>query len=105
MKKQQQQSVTSLPQSPLEERHSRMIKYSIAMGTRLLCLAALLFVHEWYLMIALGVAAVVLPWLAVVIANTGANTPGTMNSPGGQLVALDQVPPTARQREFGGRPE
>jgi hypothetical protein len=102
--KHEQQSITSLPQSPLEERHSRMIKYSIAMGIRLLCLAALLFVHGWWI-ILLGVAAVVLPWFAVVIANTGANTPGTMNGPGGQIVPIDQVPPRPGQRETGGRPE
>ncbi|TQL53628.1 DUF3099 domain-containing protein [Subtercola boreus] len=100
----QQFSVTSLPQNPAEERHARMIRYSLAMGIRLLCLAGLLFVQGWWLLV-LGVAAVVLPWFAVVIANTGRNTPGTMQAPGGQIVPLGQVPLYTGGRETGGRPE
>ena len=104
MKHEQQQSITSLPQSPAEERHARMVRYSVAMGIRLLCLAGLLFVQGWWLLV-LGVAAVVLPWFAVVIANTGSNTPGTMQPPGGTMVPFGQPPLQRGGRETGGRPE
>jgi hypothetical protein len=66
------QSITSLPLSPDAERHSRMIKYSVAMGIRVLCLVSILFVPGWWAVIpALG--AIFLPYFAVVIANVGSN--------------------------------
>jgi Protein of unknown function (DUF3099) len=68
-KKTQAQSITTLPMSPDEERKSRMVKYSIAMGIRTLCVVSLLFVQGWWI-ILMVVAALVLPYLAVVIANT-----------------------------------
>ncbi|HWU57325.1 MAG TPA: DUF3099 domain-containing protein [Microbacteriaceae bacterium] len=70
-----QQSITSLPQAPDAERHSRMIKYSVAMGIRVLCLVSILFVHGWWIIIpALG--AVFLPYFAVVLANVGTGERG-----------------------------
>ncbi len=62
------QSITTLPLSPTEERHSRMVKYSIAMGIRTLCVVSLLFVQGWWIVVMV-VAALVLPYLAVVLAN------------------------------------
>lgn len=54
-----------------DTRH-RMIQYSITMGIRMVCLASLFLFDGWYKLIpALG--AVVLPWVAVMIANAGAN--------------------------------
>ena len=67
-KRTQAQSITSLPLSPTEERHSRMLKYSIAMGIRTLCVVSLLFVQGWWIVVMV-VAALVLPYLAVVVAN------------------------------------
>ena len=68
MNKRAQQSVTSLPRSAQDDRRSRMVKYSVAMGIRMVCILALLFVHGWWLLVA-GIGAVVLPYIAVVIAN------------------------------------
>ncbi|SDN25063.1 Protein of unknown function [Cryobacterium flavum] len=63
-----QQSITSLPASPEVERRNRMIKYSIAMGVRVICIVLMLFVQGWWLVIcALG--AILLPYFAVVVAN------------------------------------
>ena len=62
------QSITTLPLSPTEERRSRMLKYSIAMGIRTLCVVSLLFVQGWW-MVVMVIAALVLPYLAVVVAN------------------------------------
>lgn len=65
-----QQSITSLPASPDEERRSRMIKYSVAMIVRVVCFALIFFVPGWWRVLpALG--AIFLPYLAVVIANVG----------------------------------
>jgi uncharacterized protein YqgC (DUF456 family) len=62
-------SVTSLQDSPESERRARMLKYSSAMGIRLVCIGACFVVSGWWLLIpALG--AVFLPYVAVVAANT-----------------------------------
>jgi hypothetical protein len=67
-----QQSITNLPLSPDEERRRRMIKYSVAMGIRVLCIIAILFVPGWWAIIP-AIGAVFLPYFAVVIANVGAD--------------------------------
>ena len=69
MRKPPQQSVTSLPASPEEERRVRVIKYTIAMSVRLLCVILCFFVQGWWLVAAV-IGALVLPYVAVVIANT-----------------------------------
>ncbi|MDQ1556244.1 MAG: hypothetical protein QOI02_1246 [Actinomycetota bacterium] len=69
MKKQPVQSATSLPPSPDEERRGRMLMYSLAMGIRMLCVVAFFFLHGWWL-VAPIVGAIILPYIAVVIANT-----------------------------------
>ena len=66
--KKAQQSVTSLPASPDHERHVRMIKYSVAMGIRMVCIVLLLFVQGWWLILC-AAGAIFLPYFAVVIAN------------------------------------
>ncbi len=67
-----QQSITNLPLSPDEERRRRMIKYSVAMGIRVLCIISLLFVPGWWKVIP-AIGAVFLPYFAVVIANVGSD--------------------------------
>ncbi|PPH41203.1 hypothetical protein C5C86_08135, partial [Rathayibacter sp. AY1E4] len=64
------ETLTSLPPSPSAERRSRAIKYSIAMGIRMLCVICLLFAHGWWLLF-FAIGAVVLPYFAVVLANVG----------------------------------
>ncbi|TFD45626.1 DUF3099 domain-containing protein [Cryobacterium frigoriphilum] len=69
-----QQSITSLPLSPEEERRRRMIKYSLAMGVRVVCILLMLVAQGWWLLLcALG--AIVLPYVAVVIANVQVSPP------------------------------
>lgn len=68
MMKQQQQSITTLPLSPEEERRRRMIRYAVTMGIRMVCIVMLLFVQGWWLLVcALG--AILLPYFAVIAAN------------------------------------
>lgn len=77
-----QQSITSLPLSPEEDRRRRMIKYSVAMGIRVLCIVAMLFVHGWWLAI-FAAGAILLPYFAVVIANVHSDPRGaTVVRPG-----------------------
>ncbi|MEL4318365.1 DUF3099 domain-containing protein [Leifsonia sp. YIM 134122] len=64
----QPSSITSLPASPDAERRARVIKYSIMMSIRVLCVVALLFARgPWLWVFAAG--AIVLPYIAVVVAN------------------------------------
>lgn len=62
------QSVTSLGQSPEDERKARMIKYTIAMTVRVICLILGMVVQGW-LMWVMFAGAILLPYFAVVIAN------------------------------------
>ena len=65
----QPQSVTSIGVSPEEERRSRIIKYSVAQGVRVICIiVAVAGAGNWLTYVA-GFGAAVLPYFAVVIAN------------------------------------
>ncbi|NYG19967.1 hypothetical protein BJY17_000714 [Agromyces hippuratus] len=81
----QQQSITTLPPSPEAERRSRMIKYSIAMSIRVLCVIGLLFARGWWLAV-FAAGAIFLPYFAVVIANVqGSGRQRAVLRPGGLL--------------------
>ncbi|WP_052129076.1 DUF3099 domain-containing protein [Clavibacter michiganensis] len=80
-----QQSVTSLPRSPQEDRHARMVKYTIAMTIRMVCILSCLFLQGWWLAVA-AVGAVVLPYFAVILANVGGNQGTAVERPGGVVV-------------------
>jgi Protein of unknown function (DUF3099) len=69
MKKQPIQSATSLPPSPDAERRSRMIKYLVTMSIRIVCFIVAIFIHNWWALIPIT-GAVLLPYVAVVLANT-----------------------------------
>jgi hypothetical protein len=62
------QSVTSLGEAPEVERKRRMIRYTIAMTVRVLCLVFGMFAQGW-LMWVLFAGAILLPYFAVVLAN------------------------------------
>ncbi len=81
------QSITSLPRSPQDDRRARMIKYSLAMGIRMICLLSLLFVQGWWLFV-MAAGAILLPYVAVVLANVG-TAPGVgAETPSGREVAV-----------------
>lgn len=88
--------VTSMGTSPTADRAHRMRVYFIAMSVRVACVGSLAFVRGWWLLIV-GVAAVVLPYFAVLIANQAAHNPGgTPEVPTPREVA---APPTREPRE------
>ena len=64
----QVQSVTSIGVNPEQERKSRMIKYTISMTIRVICLILGMVVHGWLQWLFFA-AAIFLPYIAVIIAN------------------------------------
>ena len=77
-------AITDLPRSPQQEQRSRMLRYGLTMGIRMVCLGLCLVTPGWWLLIpALG--AIFLPYVAVVIANTGARRGRRVERPGGIL--------------------
>jgi len=67
------QSATSLEASPEEERRSRMIKYTVAMSVRMVCIVAGVFSQGVLMWIFFGLA-IFLPYFAVIIANEQGST-------------------------------
>jgi len=66
------QSITNAATAHSDEMRDRMIKYATAMGIRMACLLLLFVFDGWFKLIPI-VGAVVLPWVAVVIANGGSD--------------------------------
>lgn len=62
------QSVTGIGQNPEEERKKRMIKYTIAMTVRVICLILGMVVQGWLMWVCFA-AAIFLPYIAVILAN------------------------------------
>jgi hypothetical protein len=87
-----QQSITTLPPSPEAERRSRMIKYTIAMSIRVLCIVAMLFAQGWWLVVC-AAGAIFLPYIAVVIANVGSPTRQTEVLRPGAIVRVEPARP------------
>ena len=56
-----QQSITSLPRSPEDDRRARMLKYSITMGIRLVCILVCFLVPGYWIIIpAIGAVTAIL---------------------------------------------
>ena len=90
MAKQSVSAITALGPSPTDDRHSRMVKYLIAMSIRVVCILLCFFVQGWWLAV-FAVGAIVLPYLAVVLANVGNEPGGTVLRPGA-VVPVRQTP-------------
>ncbi|CAA9251427.1 MAG: hypothetical protein AVDCRST_MAG83-2207 [uncultured Arthrobacter sp.] len=66
-------SISDARESHTDEMRSRMIKYSISMGIRMVCLILVFFVEGWMVWVVIA-GAVLLPYFAVIIANGGSDT-------------------------------
>lgn len=71
-------AVTSLPQSPGDEADHRVRRYALTMTIRIVCFGLMVFVqpYGWYTWV-FGLAAAVLPYIAVVFANAGSDSTET----------------------------
>jgi hypothetical protein len=87
-------AITELPSSPDEERRGRMIRYSVAMGIRMVCIVIALIVPDWWRIIP-AIGAITLPYFAVVIANNvSRRDPGAVRRPGSVVpVGAPTAPP------------
>lgn len=76
-------SITSARRALAEDQHDRTVRYLVAMGIRAVCLVlAVLTPSPWWWVFVAG--AVVLPYVAVIIANAGREReeePGTYFAP------------------------
>lgn len=97
-------SITGLGMSPEEERRRRMIKYTVAMSIRMVCIVLMLFVRGWWLaLVAAG--AILLPYVAVVIANNVMlRDDGGIERPGGVL-RLSPTGPGEHPEDEGPTPD
>lgn len=58
-----------------------MLKYTIAMSIRVVCIALCLVLPGWWAVVP-AMGAVFLPYFAVIIANARSSTAGTVQRPG-----------------------
>lgn len=92
--------ITTAPPSPADDVGRRERRYLIQMGIRVACLLAAVALDHWTRWVFV-VGAVVLPYVAVVLANAGQDRqPGTPTP-----VAAQELPPARRagiEDEAGG---
>lgn len=65
-------TITNATPAHSDEMRQRMIKYAVTMGIRMVCLGAIFLFDGWYMLIPIA-GAVLLPWVAVIIANGAAD--------------------------------
>ena len=88
------QSATSLPRAPRDDAHARSTKYLVMMAVRIACFGAMVLVtpYGWYTW-AFAAGAVLLPYVAVVIANVGQDLrAGTAEAPAPSLPSAPGAP-------------
>lgn len=72
-------SITTVGQSPELERRGRMLKYTVAMTVRVICIVAAIFVDGWLMWLCFA-GAIFLPYFAVIIANAQSASNGTIEA-------------------------
>jgi hypothetical protein len=82
------QSITTVGDSPDQERKSRMVKYTIAMSIRVICIVAAIFVEGWLMWLAFA-GAIFLPYFAVIIANAQGSKSGQLNAVTAKPITID----------------
>lgn len=58
-----------------------MIRYSLTMGIRFVCVVLCVFARGWWLVVC-AAGAIFLPYFAVVLANVSLSRPSTVQRPG-----------------------
>ncbi|GAA1348628.1 DUF3099 domain-containing protein [Falsarthrobacter nasiphocae] len=85
--------ITRAPRSHADDLHRRRRNYIISMSTRFVLLAMLFFVPRGWPMVLVIVAMAVIPYVAVVLANAGAEM--TSREPMAEYEGLGLAAPTA----------
>lgn len=65
-------TITNATPAHSDQMRQRMVKYAVTMGIRMVCIGAIFLFDGWYKLIPV-IGAVLLPWVAVVIANGAAD--------------------------------
>jgi hypothetical protein len=89
------QSATSLPQAPRDDAGARSARYLAMMAVRIACFILMVVItpYGWYTWV-FGAAAIVLPYIAVVLANVGQEARrNRREDPERALPAAPQAPP------------
>ncbi|SDQ90538.1 Protein of unknown function [Curtobacterium sp. UNCCL20] len=101
-------SITSLPDSPEQDRAHRLSRYVWQMAVRVVFFVGAVLVwstwHTWLAVIPIVLAGVI-PWVAVVIANAGNHQESDMVSPAGSIQLYDAVDPNLREQQEDARAE
>jgi hypothetical protein len=84
--------ITGARRSLTEDVHQREVRYLVSMGIRTACIVAAILVPYWPLRALFIVGGLVLPYIAVVMANAGRETAGEVRA----------VPPPARPELAAG---
>ena len=99
-------NITTLPDSPEIDRAHRLSRYVWQMAFRVVCFVAAVLIwsawHSWIAVLPI-VAAAVVPWVAVVLANAGNRTGGDVVRPGGAIELYDAVDPRLRDEQEEAR--
>ena len=85
------QSITTVSESPDDERKSRMLKYTLAMTIRVVCIVVAMFVEGWLMWLAFA-GAIFLPYFAVVLANAQGPKPGEISKVTQVIKPVDASP-------------
>ncbi|MPV49843.1 DUF3099 domain-containing protein [Pseudactinotalea sp. HY158] len=64
-------AITSAGRSQAEQQHDRVVRYLWTMGIRMVFFFLAILVHNWWSIVFL-IGSILLPWIAVVYANSGA---------------------------------
>lgn len=95
-------SITSLPDSPDQDRRHRLNRYVWQMGFRVLCFVAAVVIgtvlHSWLFVVPIVLAGVI-PWIAVIVANAGNSRGGDIVAPGGAVERYVLVDHSERERQ------
>jgi len=101
-------SITSLPDSPEQDRAHRLSRYVWQMAVRVVFFVGAVLVwstwHTWLAVIPIVLAGVI-PWVAVVIANAGNHQESDMIAPAGSIELYDAVDPRLREQQEDARAE
>lgn len=92
-----QYNVTSVGVNPAADRAQRMRMYFLAMSLRVACIVSLFWVRGYWIILA-AAGAVILPYVAVLIANAVSHTGGATPSAPPPLQLTTQEPEAADER-------